>query len=346
MTRVTMPTAKIARSNRGASAGTSSQRPQIDFRIWPMSIDTLHKTLQAVAAHPNSDVAALASFAGLGDSTVAKATTALCALALVSLGERGYICTEPKITRGTSLETVRQVIRKALLNYRPFESVCEGLALGEPIEDAIRKASVLLGISAGDRPRFHTLQKWGLELLLLQEKNGEVRLAPEIAPVSSAPSMFIKPSDVESEAKARLYVASRVGRDAYNALDENNRGLLADALLVISVKPSDAVEKAGQAVENYLRELCGQQELAADAAKLNGGSQVASLLASKTLIHSHQVKLVDSVSMLRSAKAHHKDKKTLVPWHITEEGALASFFSAVTAIKSIDAYITKGDQVL
>jgi hypothetical protein len=224
--------------------------------------------------------------------------------------------------------------------------MCEGIALGEPIEDAIRKASVLLQIPPEDRHRFQILQNWGLELLLLEEKNGGVGLAPEIAPSSLPPTMFIKPSDVESEAKARLYVATRIGRDAYNGLDEKNRSLLAEALLVINVSPSDAVEKAGQAVENYLREVCGQQGFAADAAKLNGGSQLASLLVSKGLIHSHQVKLVDSVSMLRNAKAHHKDKKTLMPWHIGEEGALASFFSAATVIKSIDAFITTGNQVL
>jgi hypothetical protein len=337
-----MPTGKNARLALG---GLASGRV-VDFRIWPVSIETLLNALHAVASHPNSDVAALSTFAGLGDSTLAKANAVLGAFGLVSQGEVGFICTDPKIIRGTTLEMRRQILRKALLSYRPFESVCEGLGLGEPIGDAIRKASVLLGIKPGDVPRFQTLQKWGLELLLLQEKNGEVSLAPEITPVSPAPSMFITPGDVESEAKARLYVATRVGRDAYNALDEKERGLLADALIGISVKPSDAVEKVGQAVENYLRELCGQHGLASDAAKLNGGSQLASLLASKSLIHSHQVKLVDSVSMLRNAKAHHKDKKTLIPWHITEEGALASFFSAVTAIKSIDTYIRKGNQVL
>jgi hypothetical protein len=311
-----------------------------------MSIETLHKALQAVAAHPHSDLNALASFAGLGSSTVSKAYGALSALGLVKSTSVGFVCTEPKITRGTSLETSRQVIRKALISYRPFESMCEGLALREPIEDAIRKSAVLLGLKGSDASRFHTLKTWGVELGLLREEGEEVILAPEIAPAASAAAMFITAIDIESEAKARLYVAARLGREAYNSIEENDRGLLANALLIIGNSPADTVERAGQAIENYLRELAGQRGLATEAAKQNGASQLASLLASKGLIHSHQVKLVDAASSLRNAKAHHKDRKTLIPWHITKDGAVTSFFSTITAIRSIHTYTTTGHQEL
>jgi hypothetical protein len=305
------------------------------------------KVLEAAAAHPNSDSAAIAMFAGVGGSTTGRTLAVLIDLGLVQRGlGGGYLCSEPAIKRGIDNAAARQFLRRALLAYRPFEAVIEGLALGESGEDAVRKARVLLGIPVKELGKFDVLLKWGQELALLKNGGAQLSLSPEISPTSSAAVAFITPSDVESEAKARLYVAGRIGRDAYNALDEKDRGLLAASLLAIATDPSGAVEKSGQAVENYLRELCDEKGLGAEASKLNGGSQLASLLMNRGLIHSHQQKLVDSASMLRNAKAHHKDKKTLAPWLIDEDGALASFFSAVTAVKSIHSYIATGKQIL
>jgi hypothetical protein len=319
----------------------------VDFRISALSIRTLLKTLEAAAAHPHSGPPALARFAGIGGSTTRKSLAALTAIGLITREQSGgYVCTDPKIQRGVDDSSARQVIRHALIRYRPFEAICEGLALGESVGEAIRKGEVLLGLDATETPKFELLVKWGTELSLLHELNGRVVLSPEIVPTAAAIAAFITAEDVESEAKARLFVASRMGRDAYNGIEEKDRALLAGSLLEVGRNPADSVEKAGQAVENYLREFCENKGFGAEAAKRNGGSQLANLLAEKNLIHSHQQKLVDSVSMLRNAKAHHKDKKTLVPWTIDEDGALASFFSAITALKSIHAYTNHGTQLL
>lgn len=324
----------------------SSSSRQFTLKFSPVSIETLIETVEAIAAHPNGSRDSVARFAGLGTSTVGKAIPLLIAFGLVESNGSGLRCTEPAIRRGVADAMVRQAIRRALIAYRPFEVLCEGLALGESATEAIRKASVILGIEKSDLDRFDFLIKLGVDLSLLREVDGVVELAPEVTPVATAHGPFITSNDVESEVKSRLYVAGRIGRDAFNALDDRDRGLLASSLLSISVKPSETVEQAGQATENYLRELCGKRGLAAEAAKQNGAGQLASLLASKGIIHNHQVKLVDTVGALRNAKVHHKDKKTLVPWQITEEGALASFFAAVTAIKSIESYLNRGSQIL
>jgi hypothetical protein len=338
--------ASKSRPRSGPSRRSDLASAVVDFRVWPTSLETLCKTLEAVASCPNVDAHELALFAGLADSTLANASSTLIALGLIRRDQPGIVCTEPVMTRGTSRQVARQLIRKALLSFRPFESMCIGLAIGESSDDAIRKASVVLGVKAGAVPRFQTLIKWGTELELIEEHDGQLRLAREIAPSAIASSMFVDSSDVESEARARRYVASRLGREIFEALDVKERILLAEALLAITVKPAEAVEKAGQAIENYLRELCSARGLREEATKLNGGSQLANLLASRNLIHSHQVKLVDSVSTLRNATAHHKDKKTLKPWEITEDSAIASFFSTLSAIRSIAVYLSRGAQVL
>jgi len=50
--------------------------------------------------------------------------------------------------------------------------------------------------------------------------------------------------------------------------------------------------------------------------------------------------------MLRNAKAHKKDKKTVAPWTITSRGARTAFGAAVTAIRSIDEWVSNGRQIL
>jgi hypothetical protein len=324
----------------------SSSSRRFTLKFSPVSVETLIETVEAVAAHPDGSLDSVARFAGLGRSTVGKAIPLLVAFGLVASDGPKLRCTEPSIGRGVADAVVRQALRRALIAYRPFEVVCEGLALGESATEAIRKASVILGIEKSDLDRFDFLIKLGVDLSLLREADGVVELAPEVTPAATAHGPFITSDDVESEVKSRLYVAGRMGREAFNALDDRERGLFASSLLSITGKPSETVEQAGQATENYLRELCGKRGLAAEAAKQNGAGQLASLLASKSIIHNHHVKLIDMVGALRNAKVHHKDKKTLVPWQITEEGALASFFAAVTAIKSIESYLKTGSQIL
>lgn len=325
----------------------SCLRPrQFSLKFSPVSVETLIETVEAIAAHPNGNRDSVARFAGLGTSTVGKAIPLLVALGLVESNGSGLRCAEPAIRRGVTDAVVRQAIRRALIAYRPFEVLCEGLAFGESATEAIRKASVILGIEKHDLDRFDFLIKLGVDLSLLREVGGVVELAPEVTPAATAHGPFIKSTDVESEVKSRLYVAGRIGRDAFNALDDRDRGLLVSSLLSIGVKPPEAVEQAGQATENYLRELCRKRGLTAESAKQNGAGQLASLLVSRGIIHNHHVKLVDTVGALRNAKVHHKDKKTLVPWQITEEGALTSFFAALTAIKSIETYLNTGSQIL
>ncbi len=239
----------------------------------------------------------------------------------------------------------REVLKRALLGNRPFEALCEGLNLGESLADAWRKGCVLLGIE-WDNSKLDLLVKWGLDLGVLIGPPSSPALAIEFQRQPDSSVSPIPAAAFEAEARARLFNSEAIGRSANNALDENDRGLLAAAVLALPTDPPTTVEKAGQAVENFLREISKTRGFDDDAKKCNGAGQLASMLVGKGVLHSHHVKLVDAVGTLRNAKAHDKDKKSLVPWQITRTGASASLLMAHASIKGIHEYITSGGQTI
>ena len=321
---------------------------QFLFKIYDVPISTLLAFLEATAVHPHEEQAQLATYAGYSVSTARKAIPSLLSLKLIMQGEDGkYVCTANSIRRGVDEETAKLVFRQALQSYRPFEAVCEGLALGESSNEAIRKSGVLLTIEANDISKFDILIKWGLAVGILQETDeGQIVLARELIIDSERDLGVINANDLESEAKARFYNSRQLGRKVTNFLDETDRKLLADALLSYMSAPRDSVEKSGQALENFLRELAQNQGFVKEAKKSNGAGQLANMLVQKAIIHSHQQKLVDAVSTVRNATAHHKDKKTLIPWTITEFAAFGTFTTTLVAIRSIYNFVYERRQTV
>jgi hypothetical protein len=189
--------------------------------------------------------------------------------------------------------------------------------------------------------------KWGRELGILTQDNENTKLTIDIESISSSAEMpIITKEDVESEVKARLYVSLKLGRELYNILAENERALLAQAVLKFISDPEEAIEKSGQALENFLRETASMKGLSKEASKLNGASQLGNLLSSRGLIHSHHQKTIDVVSMLRNAKVHNKDKSTLTPWELTTLAAFSSLLVTLLTLKSLHEYMQNGRQVL
>jgi hypothetical protein len=270
---------------------------------------------------------------------------ALDVLGLVGRDPDGcYFCRAHGVRRGISEAEARLIIRKSLQSVRSFETVCEGLALGEREQTAVRRAAIALKLA--DANELYVLIGWGEELGVLNRAAGQLQLAPEIAPTPANQFGVITPQDVESEARARLYNANRVGRDANNFLDETDRALLAEATLKYASDPHLSVERSGQALEDYLREICNARGFAAEAKGCNGAGQLGSVLVSKGLIHSHHNQFIQAVATSRNTTAHRKDKKTMQPWDITAHGAFWSLTGALTIIRSVHTFIYGGKQTL
>lgn len=317
-----------------------------DLRLYPASLPTLYEVLRAVAVHPAAGIDAVARSAGLGRSTTGRALSSLVAIGLIARDGRGALnCTATEVTRAADDATLASIVRRALLAYRPLESLFEGLALGETMNHALRKTAVHLGLDAREIERLATAVKWAEELGIVEREDGALRLAATVVPAGSPAPVLLR-ADVDSEAKARLFIATRLGRDVFDHLDESNRQLIAGSLLDVETDAPRAVERCGQALENYLREIAVATGFGNEAKALNGAGQLANLLVSKSLIHPHHQKLVDSVSTFRNAKAHHKDKKTLVAWTITADAAAAAVATALVAVRSIHVWVNGGTQTL
>lgn len=310
------------------------------MRLYDVSVPSLCSLLEATAANPGANLEAITKFSGYGRRTAREALWSLVTLELVLENEGGtYRASESSVSRGMTEEALRAPIAAALLSFRPFEAVCEGLAHSEASDMAITRAAVKLGLEQQDESRLPILLKWGEDLGLVTSVDGKWELAKRIDSVAQEGLSLVSPEDVESEAKARLFIARRLGEDAYQFLDSADRRLLATSLLEISTDPGQAIEDGSQGLEDYLREVCNDRGLSHKAKKLNGPSQLASMMVAEGLIHGHHSKLIDSVSAVRAAKAHRKDKKTLAPWAITDHGAFATTMMALTAIRSVHEYI-------
>jgi hypothetical protein len=309
-------------------------------------VTTLAKTLEAAAAHP-SDIKGIAGYAGFSVSTAKRTLPTLETLNVVERDSAGvYRCKAQGASRGMSDDQATLLLRSAVQNFRPFEAICEGLALGESVEEATRRAAMALQIPKDDAPDLSNLISLGVSLGCLENGDGKIRLNREIAVAIQTEESVISEADLESEAKVRLYNASRLGRDANQFLDATDRTLLAEAMLEFRSDPPQAVEKAGQALEDYLRELANAKGFAADAKTCNGAGQLASMLVGKGVIHSHHNNFVQAMGTARNAKAHKKDKKTLKPWAITPFGAFWVIAGSLAIIRSIHEYVFRGDQTL
>jgi len=281
---------------------------KLDIQRVPLS--TLASFMLAIASHPHSKEDVIAKFAGDMSMATAKRTIpVLLALGLVSRDTAGmYQCTKTEVRRGMPNDEALLVIRRALHNFRPFEAICEGVMFGESESEAIRRASIILSV---ENPGvLDVLVKWGEELGIFVRENGAIRLAPElVSRTASVAVAGLSSRDITSEAAARLYNASRIGRDANNFLDEIDRTLLAKAQLECPISPDDSLEKSGKALEDYLREVAGVKGLTAEAAKCSGAGQLGSMLVGQGVIHTHLNQIVQAISTSRNMTAHHKDKK-------------------------------------
>lgn len=312
-----------------------------------MPIKTLGAFLEAVFAHPADDLQQLANYAGFSQSTARRAVPTLETLGIVVRSADGcYSVTVDGVARGMSDDDKDAVLRRALLGLRPFEALVEGIALGEPEHDAIRKARLLLGLPESDANKLEALLRYGDDLGIIERRDGRVTLASEFEPAADGGFVPLSTEDIESEARARLFNARTLGRDANNYLDEVDRGLLAEALLNHTSDPRKAVELAGQALEDFLRHVAADGGLAAEAKKSSGAGQLANVLHSKGVMHNHHQKLVDAVSTVRNATAHRKDKKTLTTWELSSFGAFSAVAMAMTAIRSIHEYTSRGRQTI
>ena len=118
-------------------------KPGIRFEA--VKIDSLFEVLDAVAWLDSPGVKAISQYADLDPRTAGKILKNARLMGLVQLpDDDAYVLAKPYPYKGT-LEEKRNVVREALLKHPLIVSIRQFLALGNTLEDAMRKAATIAG---------------------------------------------------------------------------------------------------------------------------------------------------------------------------------------------------------
>lgn len=141
-----------------ANAKSSKNKPVIRFES--VKIAPLFEILDAVAWMDSPCVKEIAQFANIDPRTAGKALKNALLIGLIQAPDgRSYTLAQPYPYKG-SLEEKKNVIREALLRHPLMRGIREFLALGDDLQDAMRKAATVAGERNFDKAAIAPLITW------------------------------------------------------------------------------------------------------------------------------------------------------------------------------------------
>jgi hypothetical protein len=142
-----------------AKAGTKkSQSPTIRFE--PVKINSLFTVLDAVAWLDNPTAKQIATFADIDPRTAGKILKNARLINLIqSPDDTKYVPAQPYPYKG-SLDEKQKVVREALLRLPLVRNIREFIALGDDLQNAMRKAAVVSGEEHYDKNAITPLVEW------------------------------------------------------------------------------------------------------------------------------------------------------------------------------------------
>lgn len=136
----------------------NSSKPS--FRFEAVKIDPLFEMLDAVAWLDQPSVKEIAQYADLDPRTAGKILKNAVLIGLLqSPDDRTYVLAQPYPYKGT-LDEKRRVVREALLKHPLIRSIRQFMALGEELQDAMRKAATVAGEKNYDKSAIAPLVSW------------------------------------------------------------------------------------------------------------------------------------------------------------------------------------------
>lgn len=310
-------------------------------KLHDLPVSTVMKVVEAVEWLGECHLDTLCEFTKWSATTVRRALNVAEALGMVDLSSEQIRKLESARLRGGSDGVKASVFRQCLQGYRPFELICELLAEGNPQDDALRKARVLLNGEGGSLD-LRPLIRWGLDLGLLKRgARNSLNLAPDLQAAVTEPK-GISLEALESEMATRLFVSHSLGVECYEYLGRSERERLRSAVASALTDPEKAGEDAGKALENSLRLVARGRGI--DVSKATGIEQLAQMLRNNNVILAKHVQLCTGLNAVRIASAHDMDKDTNLPWAKTAETALPAVLLVLRVIRSIHLWVQKGQQ--
>ncbi|HEY7405950.1 MAG TPA: toll/interleukin-1 receptor domain-containing protein [Candidatus Angelobacter sp.] len=130
------------------------------IRFEAVSVEPLFEALDAIAWLDSPSSKSISQFAGIDPRTAGKLLKNARLIGLVQSPDAdSYVLTQAYPYKG-SLEQKRSVVREALLRLPLIASIRQFMALGNNLEDAMRKAATIAGDNNYDQSGIAPLIKW------------------------------------------------------------------------------------------------------------------------------------------------------------------------------------------
>ena len=130
------------------------------FRFEAVKIDPLFEVLDAVAWMDSPGTNGIAQYANIDPRTAAKVLKNAMLVGLVqSADDASYVLAQAYPYKG-SAEEKRRVVREALLRHPLMRSIRQFMALGDNLQDAMRKAATIAGEKNYDKAAIAPLIGW------------------------------------------------------------------------------------------------------------------------------------------------------------------------------------------
>lgn len=151
---------KKASRRRPSSSGSS-------YRFESAKIESLFIVLDAIAWMNAPNSSQIAQFGGLDPRTVGKLLKNAINIGLIDTVSKGYVLLLPYPYQGNRGQK-EAVVREALVRHPLLTALRQFMLLGDKIEDALRKAATLTGISPFNSSDLNPLLEWAHSLNALR----------------------------------------------------------------------------------------------------------------------------------------------------------------------------------
>jgi hypothetical protein len=142
-----------------------THKPKLRFE--PVKIDPLFEVLDAVAWLDGPTTKEIAQYAGIDGRTAGKILKNARLVGLVqSADDATYVLSQPYPFKGTK-EEKQNVVREALLRHQLIRGIRQFMALGNDLQDAMRKAATVAGEKDYDKAAIAPLVAWATSAKVL-----------------------------------------------------------------------------------------------------------------------------------------------------------------------------------
>jgi len=312
----------------------------MEFKIYPVDAKWIIEVAELYEKFKKEgkelDKKSIAKALGVSEVTVQNAIGAFKQL------EVDKIC--DKIAN-SNLEGQKQLFRKVLQSYKPFLEFIFFLEKGDSPIKAIRKVLSIFEIRRKTKDVLWTFQNWGSFAGVFKGKNFE--LLDSIK--SLRPSIIEDLSNsLNNEIRAKIWVKKILGT-AESYLSNEEYESLIKSILNVMKDPREAVQSAGEALEDFLRKLAHDKGI--DVSRENGIYQITEELRKNNVLASKHVPILkglqvfldrdvfEGLAAFRNIAHHGKDKKEMKKWELSEELSLSYIIQVLLCIKSLYYYV-------